>query len=1056
MCSTQSFEQLSKDLLPFGIGGDALCLLNTPANTFRYRDLGASNQNFKSTPISAVLESDKGGRRPLLYILQASSLSLPLEPVDVEFICRKLASRSETAYLAILSDGSLTLHPCLLQNSHKHKASLTPSEKSVSLLQELIEGSPSTSSFLSTAQKAFKKEAVREGMRNIICTAGEGVYDSIVHVEDDELTDDEREQVVAWTLSLVGRALFARFLNDRRLIPDHEGKLFNLTGKTPSGGFDSIHSAAHLCAWLDITFNGDFLPVLTDGADRNDCSSVEKENQLAGEYTAFFNSLPSPSQTLHNLNKIMVGSERNDQYFLLRLLDFSHIPVGLLSEIYEDFAHRFSKGKATEDSVHFTPRFLVELMVDEAFNGLSPAERLNARVLDPAVGAGIFLVFTLRRLAYEHYVNVGKLDSNTIRRILYKNLKGLDKNPHALNLAGLALYLTAIELDQTDDINNLCFPQSLIGSVLIHTKDELSDGLGSLSPQMDDYFSSKFDIVIGNPPWTSLAKSEQLQKQALVIGQRVFQSRLEQAANDVQKQHLLDRIKKLSGQHFAPDNNPEIPFVWRALEWAKPGGVVAFALHARLLFGEWYSQARPTLLNGCRTTAIVNGTLLRGTKVWPKINVPFCLFFARNELPGAEHGFRLLTPHVEKRLNEQGLLRLDPAKSAHVDIDEIEMHSNYFKILSVGSQLDVNVIHKIKTGNRRGTSSIQNWAKENSIVFRQGYMIGNKDGARSLEALRKLNARHLIDDPELPLVIDASKYELFNESEPEWSQRPRAPKCYKPPMLIQRMRFEEEPSIHYGPENLIYSRNYLGFSANEASDAVRKLTYLYTILSSKLFRYHVLLSSARMGVTWSAPVQQDIKDFPIIPFERLTEIEKSSLDTDKSSYFIGESNRETRERWLTQLYGLSRTDMQVINDTLKSVPLTGKKKSWAEERPTSKQINSFNKAIKKELDQVFALYKVNQDITVATVTNRSNGAWVFVDISLAEESDEPYDYLQRMCEELSDQNGSSRILIKMKKGGIRLGQLNQNRYWTLSQARLCSYDLIREVDINLKDWGIVQ
>jgi hypothetical protein len=1056
MRSTQKYEQVSNDLMPYGIGGDSLCLLNTPANRFRYRDIGVSSFNFKKTPISAVLENDKGGRRPLLYILHAASLSIPFQSVDIEFICRKLASRSETAYLAVLKDGSLTLYPCLLQNSHKHMMTLTPSEKSVSLLQEVIEGSPSTNSFISTAQKAFKNEAVRDEMRRIICTAGEGVYNSIVQAEDGKLTDEKRERIITGTLSLVGRALFARFLNDRRLIPSHVGKRFNLTHETPSGGFDSIHSAAHLCAWLDTTFNGDFLPILTDDTDWSNYTSGEKESQLVGKYISFFNSLPSSSEALQNLNKIMVGSETNDQFFLLRLLDFSHIPVGLLSEIYEDFAHKFSKNKAAKDSVHFTPRFLVELMVDEAFDGLPPSERSSAHILDPAVGAGIFLVFSLRRLAYEHYVRFGELNSNTIRQLLYSNLKGLDKNLHALSLAGLALYLTAIELDQTDDINNLCFPESLIGSVLIHTEDKSTDGLGSLSPALDDHFDYKFDIVIGNPPWTSLAKSEQLQQQALVIGQRVFQDRLKEAKNDAQKKRLLSRIKKLSGKNFAPDNNPEIPFVWRALEWAKPGGVVAFALHARLLFGKLYSQARPTLLEGCRTTAIVNGTFLRGTKVWPKINVPFCLFFARNELTGAEHGFRLLTPHVEKKLNEQGLLRLDPAKAAYVDIDEIEANPDYFKILSVGSQLDVNVFQKIKTGNGRGTSSIQAWTKGSNIFFRQGYIVGDESDSRSLASLRALNARHLIDEPELPLFLDATTLELFNESEPDWSQWPREPGCYKPPMLIQRMRFDEEPSFHLGPENLIYHRNYLGFSAHEAKDAFRKLTYLYTILCSNLFRYYVVLASGRMGVTWSAPGQKDIKNFPIIPFERLSENEKSSLGKDNSNNFLGQCNRDVRERWLTKLYGLSLADMQVIQDTLKSIPLKGKEKEWAEESPSPKQIELFNGMIKRELDQVFALYKVKQNVTISNVINRSNGAWIFVDISFAKESEEPPDYLQRLCEQLSEQNGSSRILIRMENGGIRLGQLNQNRYWTLSQARLCSYDLIREIDMNFEKWGIVQ
>src|SRR5690606_23733975 len=55
-------------------------------------------------------------------------------------------------------------------------------------------------------------------------------------------------------ISLVGRALFARFLGDRDLLPA------DLVTPEASGMlFDNADKARTTCSWLDDTFNGDLL-----------------------------------------------------------------------------------------------------------------------------------------------------------------------------------------------------------------------------------------------------------------------------------------------------------------------------------------------------------------------------------------------------------------------------------------------------------------------------------------------------------------------------------------------------------------------------------------------------------------------------------------------------------------------------------------------------------------------------------------------------------------------------------------------------------------------------
>src|SRR5208337_1849683 len=85
-------------------------------------------------------------------------------------------------------------------------------------------------------------------------------------------------------------------------------------------------------------------------------------------------------------------------------------------------------------------------LVDDAFDGMRKAGK--ARVLDPACGAGVFLVLAFRRLYQERWKATGQRPPRpVIRKILNHQLRGFDINESALRLSALSLYLTAIELD---------------------------------------------------------------------------------------------------------------------------------------------------------------------------------------------------------------------------------------------------------------------------------------------------------------------------------------------------------------------------------------------------------------------------------------------------------------------------------------------------------------------------------------------------------------------------------------------------------------------------------
>ena len=158
-------------------------------------------------------------------------------------------------------------------------------------------------------------------------------------------------------------------------------------------------------------------------------------------------------------------------------LNFAHIPVGVLSQVYETFSHQWDSPNAIETSVHYTPRKIAQLVVSESLSQLEhPAK---AHVLDAACGGGVFLVIAFRELVRHRWIADNRRPGKeTVYKILYDQLCGFDISEHALRLAALGLYITAIELNSIHRPPSLHrAPKPLQGTVL-HNFDDPSAQTG--------------------------------------------------------------------------------------------------------------------------------------------------------------------------------------------------------------------------------------------------------------------------------------------------------------------------------------------------------------------------------------------------------------------------------------------------------------------------------------------------------------------------------------------------------------------------------------------------
>ncbi|HEX7736888.1 MAG TPA: N-6 DNA methylase [Ktedonobacteraceae bacterium] len=179
----------------------------------------------------------------------------------------------------------------------------------------------------------------------------------------------ERSEEIVY--AFLGRSLFVRYLEDRGILSAEW-----ISRITNSFAFDYLSvledkdTTYHLFDYLSQRFNGNLFP-------------VEKEERLWITQTH-----------LGMIQQFLSGNDLEaGQLALWPYYDFTHIPIELISGIYDTF---LSDKKRKKLGAYFTPLALVDFMIEETL----PREktRSDTTILDPTCGSGVFLVRAYQRL----------------------------------------------------------------------------------------------------------------------------------------------------------------------------------------------------------------------------------------------------------------------------------------------------------------------------------------------------------------------------------------------------------------------------------------------------------------------------------------------------------------------------------------------------------------------------------------------------------------------------------------------------------------------------------
>jgi N-6 DNA Methylase len=954
---------LAHELLSYGAQPDQLVDIsdNSP-RTLCYADLKNGDRTW-SQPV--VVEHE---RVPRLFIFDGRTISGEVSQSTRDQWCRRILLRGDPAWTAILRPGRLDVLSFQIRGSAVtfSTESVTPNSGGLTrFIHDVRSGAADL------PRRAYLKDLLSASMQQAV-GLGVSPIDAV---------------------SLVGWGLFWRFLVDRNL----------LVGKLPTDIADGADSwtaclstkgrALKTFKWLDDTFNGGLLPFETPPKD----------------YTAEVFS--------RVLGNIAAGATPQGQ---LRLptdwdeINFSHVPVGLLSEVYEAFATALNADSAKKQSIHYTPRHIADFVVGEALSSIRNVDR--PRVLDPAVGAGVFLIAAFRQLVQREWERAGvRPKRREIRRILSKQLSAFDVDNRALRLTQLGLYLTALELDPNPrPVEDLKFDN--LESVL-RLRSE-TDGSLAIVAKAD---AAQFDLVVGNPPWTG--HNDAAKRRWVTNTGEAIRTRL---GSDISSFEL-------------PDANPDLAFLWRAGEWAKPGGHIALVIHARWLFGlsERSFKSRRQIFTAFNVTGVLNGAALRLTKVWPNVDAPFCLVFARNEAAPENGALQFVSPFVEADdASEQTVLRVDWGDALAVLHEEIKSVPWALKSRFRGDSLARRAFDAVRAAGLPLSDYLE--TLKPGLQFWTGYQVGGVAGTQQ-------SAKHMHGMPDLK-GWDANDFVLDTSVLPKFQRQtllfPRNPAIYRPPLLLVR---ETIPVDSLKPRSLrseaavAFHQSFHGVSfqgVDRGSDHTRLLQIL---LQSRLGVFVSLLTDARYGFERETLYKESFDAFPVIPLARLSKVQLAQLRKLSKAMESGFDQALFNELnvFVFDLYGLDDVDRAAIEDTLDTRGPTPASVRCAVTPPTAAERTRFSTAVKESLDDVLQASDL-----AATVDEVPTGCTPWRVLSIATR---PVSVASVSLDALfkeADESGSSLIVLPVNRSHVFVGLPDRYRHWTRTQAVLLAHDLL--------------
>ena len=631
------------------------------------------------------------------------------------------------------------------------------------------------------------------------------------------LTDDEAN-------TLILRLIFVRYLIDRGVSIDEayiKGK--SVLDRRISFS-DLIETPLQLNKLFD-KLNENFNGVLFKNVDV--ALTTEQASSLA---KVFKGEKPEP-------DSLFFGTE-----FYFEIFDFSIIPVEVISGIYESLIDEETRNL---DSAVYTPSFLVEYILNDTVDKyLEENNTSECKIFDPAVGSGIFLVQSLRKMIDKEIRLNGKLDKKQfnahIRDIAKNNLFGIDTNLQALKVSCFSIYIALLDYQEPKDIDKYEFP-GLLNENLFEANffDE--------GKQFNETIKNQnLNFILGNPPWKS----------------------------DKDPDHIkwLIKHKKVTGRFEIAQS-----FLLRAKDFMKPETISALIVTSTIFYNvsKTTKAFKSKFLTTFCITKFFDLSPVRRLIFDEKISPASIVYF---RLSKEKEYLNNIVKHqsVKSNLFLKHYKMLVIEKFDQKDILQRHFIENdwMFKVALYGNTLDFHFLKKINDLTPLKISDLI----DEKIVF----------GGAGIE--RGKDPKPFPDLIGLPIIennyINQDYFELTNSKTLSKKDvilsRGRNINIFKNTKILfkEQNKDESEPLIAYSNSTFVFRKGL--FSISSANE--REIKSLFPIVKSNLYTYYIFLVSCAWAVATRPAVRfkDEFLSFPLIESD---EVKKEEL-VDLANQFL--------------------------------------------------------------------------------------------------------------------------------------------------------------------------
>jgi hypothetical protein len=579
---------------------------------------------------------------------------------------------------------------------------------------------------------------------------------------------------------------------------------------------------------------------------------------------------------------------RSKQFVLWELYSFNHLPIELISGIYEAFLAK--DGEKSKDIV-YTPPYLVNFMIDECMP-IDKAEIYFAneqfKILDPACGSGIFLVAALKRMiqwkAILNYKQTGKIeypDIETIKRITKNNVFGVDTQEDATLISVFSLCIALCDkLSPMEIWHELRF-----------------DDLSEQNIQWKNFFQfynevekESFDLLIGNPPFNP-PKGENNKSLA--------------------KKNFEDYASK--PQFPIHDENIAIYFLDKGIELCKKEtGRINLVLPAgALLYNNNALYYRSKFLEKYQLHKIYDFTHLSDVLFHGSANVAVCTPIFANKTPDFQQKLQHIVVQRAKIAEERFTFEIDHYDFHNVTYSEAIENQYVWKANLLGGGRLLRLIDYLS--NLRSLGEFLESKEKDGWVYGEGYIVGhggdiNSEGEHLINGKKRHYAyadwifkKKSIDTNSFK---ENGEFNVFVEENAYFEGHRRTiKKIFNPPhILIKENLGTERIPMVFSEEYLCFKDNIVGINApNEQKNELKKL---FEDLSNNthLNKLFALITSRKAAISMATILlKQDIMNLPYPKNPQSLELGKSEqiVVDDVLNYYIN-SNKSSANSPLNQ------------------------------------------------------------------------------------------------------------------------------------------------------------